>query len=213
MIAVRRRDERLSPRQAIVAIYRPVRGWAPALGIALALDLLGAAVAVNGASLAASVENAQTAESLSEVLPIGVELSIDRLELGAEVELPRRYVARGFERIVFVAADAIGVSTRMLSTALSVLATDPLVVGRTESGGCFLVGVGGKEIGARNAVLSGLLGALAADGRLRSVSAPRLENLTRLTELAGIDELRAEVEPRASLVPRTVAIVQELDAS
>jgi hypothetical protein len=209
MIDARRRTFRTSTRQAIVAIYDPRSSWA-ALSRPLLLDVAAVLTALNGFSVAVGCTNTNVAREIGPALPAGVDLrlrSTGTLDAPA-IDFARQFVNHGFERIIVVAADTIGLSTRLLSTAASVLANEPLVVGPSVAGGLYLAGAGAKAIEAGDPSILAAFGAIAGD-ESTAIGGVRLERQPRLGTVVDESELREIVKQYAPLVPRTAARMAE----
>src|SRR6478672_1738691 len=105
---------RTSPRQAIAVAFDgggPV--WSEPLRLPVLLDILGTLIAINGVTLAVSFRSSQDAHVLSDELPAGIETVVRVIEQDREQEwiAPAMY-KRGFDRVLVVAGDTIGVPLR-----------------------------------------------------------------------------------------------------
>jgi hypothetical protein len=166
--------------------------------------------AVNGFTLEFACLTAEDAREMAPLLPAGVDLRVPPAESeGREAAvLARAYAERCFERIITVAADTIGISTRLLSTASSVLASEPVAIGLTPEGQVFAVAALDNRVLELDEQLEAAFGALTARERLPK-QALRLEPLTRLREINDLNRLTELVAGHERVVPRTVAVLQE----
>lgn len=204
------REQRVSPRQAIVGMQAAPAGWAGAFALPLLLDVLGTLVAVDGATLALCLADADAAAGLAERLPAGIDVLAGVPAASAALfGVAQELVGRRFERVVFVAADAVGLTTRLMSTALSALATEPALLGRTPEGGTYLVGVRGELVERDPARVETLLGLLGATGIWRRMEGRQVEPLPRLSELMGLPDLRSAVRGHERYLPRLVRQLHE----
>ena len=202
MDITRTRGFRTAPRQAIVAIYQPDARW-PALSRELAFDVVAAMGAANGFSLALGCLSPDVAGEIGPALPAGIDLRLQPAGTNEPAGLwfARQYAARDFERVIVIAADTIGVTTRLLSTASSILASEPIVLGLTPDSRLFAVGVQGRAALAPD-VDSAPFAALTAGEPFDAGRARRLEPLVRLRDLADPDRARAAIERVGNAVPR-----------
>lgn len=205
MIVARTNANRTAPRQAIVALFGPSPRW-PALALPLALDVVAAMCAANGFSVALAGSLAATKEIAPE-LPAGVDL---RAHLPGSSEPPavffaREYAERGFERIILLAADTLGVSTRLISTTSSILGFDRLAVGQTPGERLYLSGVTGAAVIAGDDDVMAALGAFDSGPAPALPNVRRLERLPRLGEFVDRAELVQAIARFAPLLPRTRA--------
>lgn len=212
MFEVRRRQQRLTPRQAISVLYREPAPWATPYALPLALDLLGTAVGVNGVTLFLTVERPEIAHELAGELPFGVGALVVPFELDDPAGLVRPFADRDFARLLIVAGDALGVSARILNTALSVLEHDPLAIGQTPAGGAYLTGANLRTSASSNELTLCLRALLGNSGPIPP-AIRTLEPRLRLAALSASNELRAIVAEHAKTLPRTWARLREAEAS
>jgi hypothetical protein len=197
---------RVSPRQAIVAHYfTDLDEWARPFALPLVLDLLESLVEIDGVSIMVACDDPQSVEQLSVSFPAGV----DYLAAPGGVANPNRWqaeqmVQRGFERFVILAADAIGLSSRLVSTAMSVLGSAESVAATTPAGCVWLAGVRADAISQGSAQVEALLGAMATGNQVEH-GGPRLGRRMRLRDLNSAAQVFEEAQPYAPLVPRTLA--------
>ena len=208
---IRARTVRTAPRQAILAIHESDPRW-PEISRELALDAVAAMSAANGFTLGFACLTAEDAREIAPQLPAGVDLRLPPAESkGREaVVLARTYAESEFERVITVAADTIGISTRLLSTASSVLASEPAAIGLTPGGRVFAVTPRGDLLFEPDEQLETAFRALTAVERLPK-RALRLEPLTRLREVDDLDRLTELVAGLERVVPRTIAALQGSD--
>jgi hypothetical protein len=198
---------RKTPRQAITALLEPAHAdWAEPYIVPLALDLAGAFVAVNGVTLSVAGSTFGAVSEIAKVLPFGIDLVVPPHR---EQEQPALWVAgqhaeRGFEKILIVSADAIGVSSRMVSTALSVLTSRQTIAGFSPSGSTYLAGFQSAALADAAAGVDALLRALESEGtgeRCESL----FESRFRLRDLSSFAEFCDIATGYATLLPRTMA--------
>lgn len=178
--------------------------WPPALRFAVLLDLIGAAVSINGTSIFYSPLDDLPAEP-ANLLPAGVNV-VARLPYDTSaVNLPavQALIARGFRRIAVVVSDAMGVEPRTLTTALSASGEGP-VAGRIEQDGLYLVGFGVEQ---RDEGPPAWLGEIDWHGAgiTRSMRVRWLEAAPALASVSTKAELIEIVEARLKALPRTRA--------
>lgn len=204
------RERRVSPRQAIIGINVPPGGWAAAFALPLLLDVLGTLVAVDGVTLALCLPDTPTAAAESERIPAGIEVlsgvTVAATSLPAVADA---FAERRFERIAFVATDAVGLSARLLSTVLSALATEPSIVGRTPEGGTYLVGLRAEWVRSDPDAAGALLALLEQTGVWRRLPGRQVEPLPRLGELGSLAELRSAMRGRERFLPRLAGQLKE----
>lgn len=206
MILDARRSDRLTPRLALIALLTgPTASWQAPLTTPLALDLIGSMVAVNGATLTLATRESELARVLVDDIPAGVDLMIDAVASDAELAcaLVESLTARGFARIVVIASDTIGVSSRIMTTALSALAGEDTVAGLTPHGELYLAGQTAGD--ANRPLFDGLDWTPETSG-----PAPRgrgLERRARARDFAGLDELRRAVEGFERQHPRLLDVL------
>lgn len=211
MLEIRRRPHRTTPRQAISVLYREPPPWATELALPLALDLLGAAVAVNGVTLFLTVEHPHIAHELAGELPFGVGALVVPFDLDDPAGLVRPFAERDFARLLLVAADAIGITARLLTTGLSVLQHDPVVLGPAATGGAYLAGANLHATAAAGN-LTLCLRAMLGDGGPLPPTVRKLERRSRLSGLADLDAVRELAADHAREIPRTWAHLRESTA-
>lgn len=141
------RLERRTKRQAIVLLPPPPLPFSAAVREAALADLIGAAVAVDGATILLVSGSVAPPFDGSGSSPAGIDLldlSLDdpRGIAAAAVESTLR---RAFERVVLVAGDAIGLSSRIIGTALGGLQTARAVVGATANNRIACLALGEAE--------------------------------------------------------------------
>ena len=211
MIVARKGSARTSVRQAIIALYE-CNTEREELSRALALDVVATLGAVNGFSLAVACGDPIAGKQLGTELPAGVDLRLlaPGIEEPFAFYLAREYAAKGFERIIVVAADTVGLSARILSTTASVLATDSPVLGLTPSNRPYLVGVNDRALARGDEMSIAALSAFTAGDDLASLPGRRLERLSRLGELADDAEIEEIVEGQRKQLPRTATKLLEL---
>lgn len=205
MIVARRSSARTSVRQVVVALYKPVSAFA-ALSRPLALDVVAALGAVNGFTVALVCTDAAAAREIGEELPAGVDLRLHPSgnDESAALFFARDYVRNGFERVIFVAADTLGITARLLSTTSSLLDVESPVIGKTRGGTPYLVGVNDTAMTANQPETLAALTAISAGPAPVSLRGRPLDRLTRLGELTDWAEVREAVDERRDLLPRTV---------
>lgn len=145
---------RVSVRQAVLLVVKPgAMRHGSAMGtshltdldLALLLDNLGIVVGVNGVTTGVLAQSIADAALLSTALPHDVELFApapnapepDQSVVHAMEECQQR----AFARIVAIRSDVIGLTVRIVSTALSSLAHADIVAGFTPHGDWYLAGV------------------------------------------------------------------------
>jgi hypothetical protein len=198
---------RTVPRQAIISIYQPPLRW-PDVSLALAIDLLAVMVSVNGFNLAIAGVPAPDADLIVSVVPAGVDLHLTSAENEAPsaAGLMRAYAERGFERIVLIAADTIGVSTRLLATASSMLASEPIVIGVTHEANVYCVAVRGDETILSNRATEAF-STLERGSQWHGERNQFLEPKARLREIVDLVHARNAIADAGPVVPRAARAV------
>lgn len=211
MIVARRSSGRTSVRQAIIALFERIPRREE-LSRALALDVVASLGAVNGFSIAVACADPDAAKEIGADLPAGVDLRVRvaGVEEPFALFLAGQYISKGFERIIFVAADTVGLSPRQLSTAASVLANESPVLGMTESGRPYLVGVNDRSLTRGDEISRIALSAMTAGEGLASLPGRRMERMPRLSELVESAEINDLVEAYRKILPRTQALLTGL---
>lgn len=209
MYEVRRRQWRVTPRQAISVLYRQPAPWAAPFALPLALDLLGAAVAVNGVTLFLTVERPDIAHELAAELPFGVGALVVPFDRDDPMGLVRPFAERDFERLLLVAGDTLGVSVRLLATGFSVLAHESVVVGLSPGGGAFLTGANLCMAVATNELIV-CVRAMLGDQEPIPAAIRKLEARTCLSSLPDVAALRKRAADYANILPRTWQRIKEL---
>lgn len=195
---------RTAPRQAILTVYETNGRW-PEIGRALALDIVAAMNAANGFTLGFACLTAEDAHTMAPLLPAGVDLLMPSPESGERdvAVLAGAYAERGFERVITIAADAIGVTTRLLSTASSVLGFEPSAVGLTPDGLVFAVAARGELLVPPDESFDAAYAALGSGAPIAQRTS-RLEPLTRLREIDDLARLTQFVGGLERVTPRTI---------
>jgi hypothetical protein len=152
--------------------------------------------AVNGASLFVAPSDVQQAVELMDHLPAGVT-TLPPLASGAACSLQEVLADRPFDVLLLVAADTIGASPRLLTTALSAVRSRELVAGCTPHGTLYLAGAAQSQSGRAVELLETITESMFAPGE-----GLRMERRTRLTALDGPDDLEPLLETHRAVVPR-----------
>ena len=207
---IRAQSGRTAPRQAILAIYQTDPRW-PEVSRALALDAVAAMSAANGFTLGFACLTAEDAREMAPLLPAGVDLRIPPADSPENVPavLAGAYAERGFERVITIGADTVGVSTRLLSTASSVLASEPAALGLTPEGMVFAVAARGDVLLGGDEHLRSAFKALTS-GEILPIRTRRLEPLTRLREIDDLARMAVLVAGLDRVVPRTINALKGL---
>jgi hypothetical protein len=202
MIVSRRGAARTTVRQAIIAHYEPSARF-PELACPVALDVAASLGAVNGFSLAFVCTDQPAAKEIAPLLPVGVDLRLHTpvIDQPTAIFFAREYAEHRFERMVFVAADTLGLTARIISTASSVLADASPVLGLTATKLPYLVGVNDAALGAGD---PDTLTALAEISNLGSPTSQRgrLDRLSRLFDFNDRSELETFVRESPKVLPR-----------
>jgi hypothetical protein len=228
MIDVERHlPQRTSPRQAIVIDSGDLRPpndpggerrpqpWPDELRRVVFLDLLGALVSVNGATISVVAANASHARTIVAMIPPGIDLVTPPLDIldhgGRFLWAIEHHLQRAFTSVVAVAADLPALPARTVATALSALAAADVVAGPATGSGLYLLGIrdhvglgiaadAGGETGFDGLTMRDLTAAAnARDATLRGV-----ERRFRLADDASLDRLRDAVAATPGAAPRTV---------
>ena len=204
-----RRQIRTSPRQAVVALFEPdASAWRAPFVVPLALDVVGSMVAVNGATLSIGCESLEAAALIAPELQVGVDLLVRPANVPGKLLnwLAKQHAERGFESIVFVAADIIGLSPRLLSTALSVLATEDSVIGSTPGSLIYLLGVRARILGSTSTELKSEIEVFTGCEVWPKVGR-RVEWRPRLQELGSVEDFRTGANEHPKFLPRTLHLL------
>lgn len=203
MIISRRTTGRTTARQAIVALFDPSPRFEE-LAQPLALDVVAALGAVNGFSLALLCVDQHAARAIGPALPAGVDLRLAAPggEQPATISFVRESVDHGFERVIVVSADVLGLTPRLISTAASVLESESPVLGLTGERTPYLVGVNETAIRAEDDASLSSLAAISARTSGLALRG-RLDRLRRLGEVESVAELREIAEAQRRALPRT----------
>ncbi len=195
--------DRVSPRQAIVVVYEDASVHTPvqAAKEPLLLDLLGTLVGVNGVSLAVVATNRTMGRRIAKSLPAGVELLVPPAGEPAIGWTTSKLVAKGFERVLVVASDVIGLPVRVISTALSAIASESVIRADTPLGNPYLVGISTTQLPNATDFLQ--LKTLDQHEALERIAPTRgMERFSRLSEIEDRGELRELVVANSRLLPR-----------
>jgi hypothetical protein len=226
-----RMSARTSPRQAIVVDAASLRSpSAPRSGQAarspaeevrraLFLDLLGALVGVNGATISVLAVGTEHGRAIEGLVPPGIDVVTpppDAIASGRFSWALELHLERAFSRVVAVVADIPALTTRTIATALSTLSAVDLVVGPTPDGRVYLIGVRDElgllvltESGAAASIDEMSLAAVSAAADNNEATIRLLERRRRFDD-GGLDSLRDVVAAAPVSAPRTAALLRTL---
>lgn len=167
----------------------------------LLLDLLGMLVGVNGVSIVAVATNRTLGRRIAKTLPAGVELFVPPVGEPAIGWTARNLVGKGFERILVVASDVIGLPVRVISTALSAIESESVIRADTPFGNPYLFGVSTALLSHSTDLYQ--LNTLDQKDVMEHVAPTRgMGRFPRLSELTDTTEIRKLVIANARLLPR-----------
>lgn len=198
---------RISVRQAIVVFHEQSSSTLCArFAVPAALDLLGTMVAVNGVSLIVTCATKEGRRQFAKIIPAGVELLAPPSGQPAIGWAARELVSRGFERVVFVASDVLGLPARVLSTAMSAVDVVGILRADTADGEPYLIGFSAMSVDGVS-VCSNL--SMFEDAKVMDRIRPTrgFERFPRLGELQTVDQLRTVATASPALLPRVCAAI------